>query len=101
MPSRAGVILREDFLPHLKSVFLLDSGTRCTLAEVSAARKIVSPNSEFTSFALLFATPSGFVAESKIYHLTHPQMGPMELFLSPVGRSAEHVHLEAVCSQRV
>ena len=97
----AGGIRREDFLPHLKSAFQLDSGTRCTLVEVGAARKIVSPTAEFTSFSLLFAAPGEFAADSKIYHLTHGQMAAIKFFLSPVGRSKERVYLEAVCSQRV
>ena len=100
-PPQAGVTLREEFLPHLKSVFHLDSGPRCTLVEVGTARKLVSPTAEFTSFALLFSAPNDFAASSKIYHLTHPQMGPLDLFLSPVGRTKEHVHLEAIFSQRI
>lgn len=94
-------ILREDFLPHLKSAFQLDSGTRCTLVEVGPAQKLVSPTAGFTSFSLLFTAPIDFAAESKIYHLTHGRMIAIDLFLSPVGRSKEHLHLEAVCSQRV
>ncbi len=98
-PSHTGEIRRDDFLPHLKSAFQLDSATRCTLVEVSAARKMISPTAEFTSFSLLFTAPTGFAADSKIYHLTHAKMGAMDLFLSPVGRSNEQLHLEAVCSQ--
>lgn len=100
-PSPAGASRREDFLPHLKSAFQLDSATRCTLAEVSAAREMLGLTAKFTSFSLLFTAPGDFAAESKIYHLTHDQMGPLDLFLSPVGRSKDQVHLEAVFSQRV
>lgn len=100
-PPLAREIRREDFLPHLKSAFQLDSGTLCTLVDVSAAQKLVSPTAGFTSFSLLFTAPSDFAAESKIHHLSHSQMGAMDLFLSPVGRSKDYLHLEAVCSQRV
>ena len=100
-PPQAGVTLREEFLPHLKSVFHLDSGPRCTLVEVGTAQKLVSSTAEFTAFSLLFSAPNDFAASSKIYHLTHPQMGPLDLFLSPVGRTKEHVHLEAIFSQRI
>jgi hypothetical protein len=100
-PPHAGGFHREDFLPHLKSAFQLDSGTRCTLVEVSAAQKMVSPTAAFTSFSLLFTAPGDTATESKIHHLTHGQLGAMDLFLSPVGRSKEQVHLEAVYSQRV
>lgn len=99
-PKLAGTLRRDDFLPHLKSAFQLDSGSHCTLIEVGTAHRLVSPTAEFTSFALLFAAPIEFAPDSKIYHLSHGQMGPLDLFLSPVGRSKEHVHLEAVFSQR-
>lgn len=100
-PAQAAGIRREDFLPHLKSTFQLDSGTRCTLVEVGPAKNMVGPSAEFTSFSLLFTAPNDFAAESKIHHLTHGQMGAMDLLLSPVGRSKEQVHLEAVFSQLV
>ncbi len=96
-----GGICREDFLPHLKSAFQLDASTRGTLIEVGAPQKLVSPTAEFTSFSLLFAAPATFVPDSRIYQLTHRQLGSMELFLSPVGRSTQQMHLEAVISQRV
>jgi hypothetical protein len=97
----AGGNRREDFLPHLKSTFELDTGVSCTLVEVSAGREIASPTAVFTSFSLLFNAPAGVEMESGIHHLTHPLMGALDLFLSPVGRSAERTHLEAVFSQRI
>jgi hypothetical protein len=100
-PSHAGVIGREDFLPHLKSTFVLDSGVSCTLAEVGAARKLVGPTAEFTCFSLLFTAPAGLTPDSRIHRLTHRKMGELELFLSPIGLSGEVTHLEAVFTQRV
>jgi hypothetical protein len=96
----ADAISREDFLPHLNSQFRVD-GTDCTLVEVSTAQQMVSPSAEFTSFSLLFAGPSGFVAESRSYSLEHAKMGEMSLFLSPVGLVKDRVYLEAVLSHRV
>lgn len=101
----AGAMGREAFLPHLHSGFQLavagGADTTCTLVEVSAARTLVSPTARFTSFALMFSAPMGLVAESQVYHLQHAQMGALELFLTPVGKSAQQVYLEAVFSQRV
>ena len=95
--TAASGIRRDDFLPHLKSTFQLDSGNRCVLIEVSAAQE----TSNFSSFSLLFTAPVDSTAESRIYQITHPQMDTLDLFLSPIGHSKEHVFLEAVCSQRV
>ena len=100
-PTVSGGIRRDDFLPHLKSTFQLDSGNRCTLVEVSAAMETASATASFTSFSLLFAAPADSPVESRVHQLTHPQMGTLDLFISPVGQSKEHVYLEAVCSQRV
>lgn len=96
-----GMIRREDFLPHLKSAFQLDSKQDCTLTDVGAARKISSPTAGFTSFSLLFTAPADFVSEDRIYQLSHPEMESMDVFLAAVGHSKERVYLEAVFSQRV
>ena len=95
--TAASGIRRDDFLPHLKTIFQLDSSNRCTLVEVSAAMEMAN----FSSFSLLFTAPLEFTAESRIYQITHPQMDTLDLFISPIGHSKEHVFLEAVCSQRV
>lgn len=100
-PTQAGAIGRDDFLPHLKTAFVLDSGMSCTLAEVGAARKLVGPAAEFTCFSLLFTALAGVTFDSRIHRLTHGKMGELELFLSPIGRSGEVTHLEAVFTQRV
>lgn len=91
---------RNAFLPHLQSEFDVES-IACRLIEVSPEMEMKSPTARFVSFSLLFSAPADFSGESRIYRLNHPQMGPMDLLLSPVGRSDEHVHLEAVFSQRV
>ena len=97
----AGALRRDDFLPHLKSEFRLESaGTGCKLVEVGAAQKLVSPTAEYVSFALLFTAPAGAVIESRIHQLSHAEMETLDLFISPVGQSKEHVYLEAVCCQR-
>lgn len=90
---------REDFLPHLNSTFRLDSAADCTLVEVSAMQKHLSPSGQFSSFSLLFKVPDSFAAQSKIHELLHAQLGAMDLFLSPIGHGQQH--LEAVFSQRV
>lgn len=100
-PARADGLRREDFVAHLKSAFQLDSGAHCTLVEVGAAQKLVSPIAEFTSFSLLFTAPASSSADSRIYQLTHAEMGKLNLFISPIGRSNDCVYLEAVCCQRV
>lgn len=95
---------RDDFLPHLNSLFRVTSPTLasvdCKLVEISSTQKLTGPAGNFTAFSLLFSAPTGSVTESQIYQVSHPQMGSMELFLSPVGKPSDRISLEAVFSQR-
>lgn len=103
IPASATAALpgREDFLPHLKSAFRLDDGTDCTLTEVGASQTQTAPSATFTSFSLIFTAPVRSDSDGRIHQVTHPELGTLDLFLSPVGHSKEHTYLEAVFSQRV
>ena len=97
-----GALRRDDFLPHLHSQFHLGSASdTCKLIEVGPVQRLASPTTEYVSFSLLFAAPAGFLTESQIHSLSHEKMKTMELFISPVGQSKDHVYLEAVCCHRV
>jgi hypothetical protein len=97
-----GALRRDDFLPHLNTRFQLGTaGDTCMLIEVGDARKLVSPTAEYVSFSLLFAAPAGSAIDGVTQLLRHPKLDTMELFISPVGQSKEHVHLEAICCQRI
>ncbi|MES2441063.1 MAG: hypothetical protein V4584_18515 [Verrucomicrobiota bacterium] len=101
-PSLSGMMRRDDFVPHVTSEFRLESaGTSCKLVEVGEEQKTAAPAAEFVSFSLLFSAPRECVVESQVHQLTHGTLGTLQLFLSPVGNSKEHVYLEAVCSRRV
>jgi hypothetical protein len=96
---------RESFLPHQGSEFHIKSDEHITtvgkLVEVGPARTLHGNAGSFVSFALLFEVRPDFAAQSRMYVVSHEQLGSMELFLSPVGKSKRHVHLEAVFSQAV
>ena len=47
-------------------------------------------------FSLLFAGPPTPVRPQGIYHLEHPTMGPLDVFLVPVGADQAAVTYEAV-----
>lgn len=101
-PVAPGVLRREDFLPHLNSEFRIGpSETACTLVEVGPSQTQVGKDARFISFSLLFSAPRSFAADGEIQRLVHGKLETIELFLSPVGRADERIHLEAICSQRV
>lgn len=99
--SAGGDLQREKFLPHVNSNFRIDSGVDCKLVEIGENMRISAPKETFVSFSLMFSAPKELAVESRIYRLSHPQLGDLDLFLSPVGRSEKCVYLEAVCCQRV
>ena len=97
---------RNAFLPLVKSEFKIVSSVDsraavCRLVEVGDEMMTTAPTARYASFSLLFSASKDFVGEGNLYRLTHPQMKPMDVFLSPVGRSEKQVFLEAVFSERV
>ncbi len=92
---------REKFLPHLRTAFTLDNSHRCILLEVSPASQTASKTATFSTFSLLFSAPLDSPTGSKIYQLTHPELGKLDLFITAVGQPQEFIYLEAVCSQQV
>lgn len=49
-------------------------------------------------FALVFLGPPRFVLPQAIYRFEHDGLGALEIFIVPIGRSAEGVRYEAVFS---
>jgi hypothetical protein len=47
-------------------------------------------------FSIVFLVPEPFMVEQGLYDLEHPTLGPMQLFLSPVGIDEGRMQLEAV-----
>lgn len=73
-----------------------------TLIEVTPERRIHGPGTEYRAFSLIFAVPVAFPKDGSICRLSHPQLIPGEVFLSPVGRPAEgRTMVEAAFSLRV
>ena len=53
-------------------------------------------NTKQTNFSVLFIAPGNVQAEQGIYTLDNEALGPMDLFLTPVGRDDEGIRFEAV-----
>ncbi len=51
-----------------------------------------------TPFSLLFLGPPTFVLPQAIYHFDHDDIGTFDMFIVPIGQSAEGVSYEAVFS---
>jgi hypothetical protein len=106
-PARPAHFVREWFEPHLNTHFQLKVGalTAATmkLTEISPAKVVTNHDKlvNYTTFSLTFTGPKSLPEDSQIYRVEHPELGAMDLFLSPVGRHSTERHLEAVFTQRI
>ena len=81
-----------DFLPHRDTSFRVVGtdfdGLEVRLTDVDELP--VQPNAPRPeSFSLVFAGPGRPMLEQRTYRLAHPVIGELEIFLVPIGYSAE------------
>ena len=90
MTAARGVCRLDDYLPFVGSVFT-ESGSRKTLVLAKAeASRHNGRASAFEQFSLRFTPPAGEMIENRVYKLEHPQLGRVELLLTPVGSCISH-----------
>jgi hypothetical protein len=65
-----------------------------TLTEVEALRNYAKVARE--PFSLLFTTRGDFVLPQRIFGLRHATLGPMSIFLVPIGREGDTTTYQAV-----
>ena len=86
----------EAFSPHLQSRFALSApGTAVdlVLAEVT---KLGSRDGGRDPFSLIFIGPGKPVLPQAIYALDHSRLGPLEIFLVPIGPRDGGMRYEAI-----
>jgi hypothetical protein len=90
----------ESFEPHVGTSFWAEfpSGGKVELRLVRAARVMESEAARLPRhpFSLFFIGPKSYKLEQATYHLAHPTMEPMDIFLVPVGEDAQTYQYEAV-----
>lgn len=90
----------ETFQPHVDSSFWVEfeSGAKVELRLTRAAKVMESEAArlERHPFSLYFVGPKSIQLPQQIYHLTHPALEPMDLFLVPIGQDANAFQYEAV-----
>lgn len=65
-----------------------------SLKENGSGRKSVQVRPE--PFSLIFMGPSQPIFKQRIYNLTHPRLGSMDIFLVPVGETEAGIEYQAV-----
>ena len=90
----------ESFSPHVGSAFDVQlDGARTLpleLVEVTALGNSPPGAGSRSPFSILFRSASNVVLPQAIYHLEHPALGSLELFLVTIGPDASGMRYEAV-----
>ena len=67
-----------------------------TLTEAAALQNHNPAGAAREPFSLLFTTTGNFVLPQQLYALRHETLGPLTIFLVPVGREGDTVTYQAV-----
>jgi hypothetical protein len=66
------------------------------LEEVSDLGRRATPGGELSNYSLTFLARGQAPLPQAIYRLEHAALGPMDVFLVPIGRGAEGTRYEAI-----
>ena len=77
-------LTREDFEPLIGRSLTLEAANGSTQAEVAETRSIANPSPRAAPFALVLRIRAPWGGQG-LYRLAHPTLGPIDLFLVPVG----------------
>lgn len=96
-----GLVMLEDltaqvFEPLVKTTFFLSDAEGNRLPLELAELKTGAPDSQVEHMSLLFRGPLEPLLAQKIYRIEHPETGPFELFIVPVGQDSSATLYEAV-----
>ena len=90
----------ESFEPHVGTSFWAEfhSGGKVELRLVRAAKVMESEAARLDRhpFSLFFVGPKSYLLQQSTYHVTHPELEAMDIFIVPVGQDAETYKYEAV-----
>ena len=90
----------DSFEPHVGTSFWVEfpNGGKVELRLTRVAKVMESEAARLDRhpFSLFFIGPKSYMLPQHTYHLTHPQMEAMDIFLVPVGQDAQTFEYEAV-----
>jgi hypothetical protein len=87
-----------DFTPHLHTQFQIVGEEKLELELTSATDH---SNAQLEQFSLIFTGAVSPCLPQRLYALSHPHMGDVELFLVPVGPDKTGMQYEAAFSRFV
>jgi len=87
------------FEPLIGQVLTIGDGTgtlEATLVEATSLREAQGAGLRSRQFSLVWRGPPGATLPQRIYTVSHPSLGAMELFLVTIGPDAVGMRYEAV-----
>ena len=89
-------LTKESFSENLNTKFLipLQPSGAAELELIEVLVTMATPDRE--QFSLFFRGPQEYLFPQATYHLEHEKMGPMDIFIVPIGREADGFRYEAV-----
>jgi hypothetical protein len=95
-------VTRADFAECLGEQFQIECGGQAIAAELAMVTGHGSKSAEDgrhskrESFSLLFHAPKQWRYPQRTYRLSNPKIGPLDIFLVPLGPDDQGMRLEAV-----
>ena len=91
-------LIHSSFEEHLNTPFLIHYGGQAPLEAVLFEVKLHEPHDgpRKQPFSLYFRSSQRGALPQAIYQVEHEKMGPMEIFLVPIGPDAQGMRYEAV-----
>lgn len=89
----------DTFVPLVGELFEIAAGSSILsveLVEVTDLREVQGAGQRVRQFSLVWRGPHDATLPQGIYHVTHPSIGPLELFLVCLGPDGQGMRYEAV-----
>ena len=89
----------QDFAPYLNEDFSIDfDAAEPLVAKLISVSEVGSPQprAKRRAFSLIFLGPLEPLLGQRIYRVTHPKIGALEIFLVPIGHGQGGIEYEAI-----
>lgn len=86
----------DTFSGHVNTKFVMHHGDSQTAELELISVTDVGSSARQTQFSLVFLGPDAAPLAQGIYRIDHDELGPMDLFLVPIGRDKSGVRYEAI-----
>ena len=86
----------DDFSQHLDEAFEMQIDGGVVPLKLAKVEVLGHAKREGGAFSLLFVAPAGPWLRQSIYPVVHPALGRMEIFLVPIGPTAEGNGYQAI-----